>query len=90
MITCVTHMASLVPRKSTSRLGSSKFSRNTAILLALEFMILISVVLALRLYTWSFIRTTTLVIATSGFLGLLLITPNFLRLENKNGAEGEI
>ncbi len=90
MITCVTHMASLVPRKSTSRLGSSKFSRNTAILLALEFMILISVVLALRLYTWSFIRATTLVIATSGFLGLLLITPNFLRLENKNGAEGEI
>ncbi len=90
MITCVTHMASLVPRKSTSRLGSSKFSRNTAILLALEFMILISVVLALRLYTQSFIRTTTLVITTSGFLGLLLITPNFLKLENKNGAEGEI
>ncbi len=89
-LTCMTHMFSLVLRNPINRLSSSKFSRNTAILLAIELMVLILVVLALRLYTWSFIRTTTLVIAASGFLGLILITPRFLKVESKNGAEGEI
>ncbi len=89
-ITCITHMLSLVLRKSITRLDSSKLPRITAILLATELVILLSVVFALRLYTWSFIRTTTLAITSSGFLGLLLITPKFLNPENKNGAEGEI
>jgi len=90
VITCIIHMLSLVLRKSISRLDSSKLQRISAILLATEFIILVSVVVALQLYTWSFIRTTTLVITSSGFLGLILITPQFLRLESKNGAEGEI
>ncbi len=90
VITCIAHMLSFFLRESISRLDSSKFSRNTAILLAVELVILFSVVLALRLYTWSFIRSTTLAITSSGFLGLLLLTPRFLNLESKNGAEGEI
>ena len=89
-LTCITHMFSLVLRNPIRKLGLSKFSRNTAILLTIELMILILVVLTLRLYTWSLIRTTTLVIAVSGFLGLVLITPRFLKVEGKNGAEGEI
>ena len=90
VITCMAHMLSFFLRESISRLDSSKLSRNTAILLAVELVILSSVVLALRLYTWSFIRSTTLVITSSGFLGLLLLTPRFLNLESKNGAEGEV
>lgn len=90
VITCIAHMLSFFLRESIGRLDSSKLSRNTAILLAVELVILSSVVLALRLYTWSFIRSTTLVITSSGFLGLLLLTPRFLNLESKNGAEGEI
>ena len=91
VITCIAHMLSFFLRESISRLDSSKFSRNTAILLAVELVILFSVVLALRLYTWSFIRSTTLVITSSGFLGLLLLTPRFLYLETgRGGAEGEI
>ncbi len=90
VITCIAHMLSFFLRESISRLDSSKFSRNTAILLAVELVILFSVVLALRLYTWSFIRSTTLAITSSGFLGLLLLTPRFLNLESKNGAEGEV
>jgi len=90
VITCIAHMLSFFLRESISRLDSSKLSRNTAILLAVELVILFSVVLALRLYTWSFIRSTTLVITSSGFLGLLLLTPRFLNLESKNGVEGEI
>jgi len=90
VITCIAHMLSFFLRESISRLDSLKFSRNTAILLAVELVILFSVVLALRLYTWSFIRSTTLVITSSGFLGLLLLTPRFLNLESKNGVEGEI
>lgn len=90
VITCIAHMLSFFLRESISRLDSSKLSRNTAILLAVELVILFSVVLALRLYTWSFIRSTTLVITSSGFLGLLLLTPGFLNLESKNSAEGEI
>ena len=89
-ITCMVHMLSFFLRESISRLNSSKLSRNIAILLAVELVILLSVVLALRLYTWSFIRSTTLVTTSSGFLGLLLLTPRFLHLESKNGAEGEI
>jgi len=90
VITCIAHMLSFFLRESISRLDSSKLSRNTAILIAVELVILFSVVLTLRLYTWSFIRSTTLVITSSGFLGLLLLTPRFLNLERKNGAEGEI
>ena len=90
VITCIAHMLSFFLRESISRLDSSKLSRNTAILLAVELVILFSVVLALRLYTWRFIRSTTLVITSSGFLGLLLLTPRFLNLESKNGAEGEV
>jgi len=85
VITCIAHMLSFFLRESISRLDSSKLSRNTAILLAVELVILFSVVLALRLYTWSFIRSTTLVITSSGFLGLLLLTPRFLNLQSKNG-----
>ena len=90
VITCMAHMLSFFLRESISRLDSSKLSRNTAILLAVELVILFSVVLALRLYTWSFIRSTTLVITSSGFLGLLLLTPRFLNLDSKNGVEGEV
>ena len=90
VITCIVHMLSFFLRESISRLDSSKLVRNTAILLAVELVTLLSVVLALRLYTWSSIRSTTLVIASSGFLGLLLLTPGFLNLESKNGAEGEV
>ena len=90
VITCITHVLSLVRRGLITRLSSSNLSRNTAILLSIELGILLSIVVALRLYTWSFIRTTTLVITSSGFLGLLLITPQFLNLESKNGAEDEI
>ena len=90
VITCMVHMLSFFLRESISRLDSSKLSRNTAILLAVELVILLSVVLALRLYTWSSIRSTTLVITSSGFLGLLLLTPRFLNLERGNGAMGEI
>ncbi len=90
VITCITHMLSFALRKSISRLDSLKLSKNTAILLTVELMILLSVVFAFRLYTWSFIRSTTLVITSSGFLGLLLLTPRFLNLESENGAEGEI
>lgn len=90
VITCIIHMLSPVLGGSISRLDSLKLSRNTAILLAVELVILLSVVLALRLYTWSSIRSTSLVITTSGFLGLLLLTPRFLNLRNDNGVEGEI
>lgn len=89
VITCIAHVLSSVLSGSISRLDSSIISRNTAILLAVELVMLFSVVLALRLYTWSFIRTTTLAITSSGFLGLLLLTPRFLNLKSKNGAEGE-
>jgi len=90
VITCITHMFSLALSGSFSKLDSSRLSRNTAILLAAELVILFLVVLTLRLYTWSFIRTTTLVITSSGFLGLLFITPRFLKFESRNRAEGEI
>lgn len=90
VITCITHMLSFVLGGSIRKLDSSKLSRNTAILLAVELVTLLSVVLALRLYTWSLIRSTTLVITSTGFLGLLLLTPRFLNMESKNGAEGEI
>jgi len=90
VFTCIIHMLSFVLGEAASRLNSSNLTRNTAILLAVELVILFSVVLALRLYTWSFIRSTTLVIVSSGFTGLLLLTPRFLHLESKNGAEGVI
>jgi len=90
VITCIIHMFSLIPWKSRSRSSFSKLPRNTAILLALEIVILVSVVFALQLYTWSLIRTTTVVITASGFLGLLLITPKFMKIENANCTKGEI
>ena len=90
LTTCLAHMFSFALKGSISRLSPLKISRDTAILMAVELVALLSVVLALRLYTWSFIRSTTLVIASSGLLGLLLLTLGFLNLESKAGAEGEI
>jgi hypothetical protein len=90
VITCIIHILSFVLLGSIHRLDLLKLSRNTAILLAVELVILISVVLAFQLYTWSLIGPTTLVITSSGILGLLLLTPRFLNSESKNGAEGEI
>ena len=90
VITCITHMLSFVLWGSKSRLDSSKLSRNTAILLAVELVTLLSVVLVYRLYTWSFIRTTTLVITSSSFLGLLLLIPRFLDLESKTNVESDL
>jgi cation transport ATPase len=89
-ITCLAHMFSFFLRGSISRLNSSRLSRNTAILIALELVALFSVVFTLRLYTWSFIRSITLVITSSGLLGLLLLTPRFLSIKSKDAAEGDI
>ncbi|MFW9974008.1 MAG: hypothetical protein ACFFDQ_01900 [Candidatus Thorarchaeota archaeon] len=90
VITSIVQLLSFVLRKSISKIDSFKLSKNAAILLAVELGILLSIVLILRLYTWSFIRWTTLVIISSGFLGLLFLTPSFLDPKCKSGAEGEI
>ncbi|MDF1538406.1 MAG: hypothetical protein P1Q69_05850 [Candidatus Thorarchaeota archaeon] len=89
-VTCLVHMLSFVLREVVSKAGSSNLTRNTAILLAVELLTLLSAVLVFRLYNWSFIRSTTLIIESSGFIGLLLLTPRFLNLESKNGGKGEI
>ncbi len=90
LITCLVHVLSYVLRGSIGGLDWLSLSKNTAILIAAELVALFSVVLALRLYIWSFIRSMTIVIRSSGLLGLLLLAPRFLNPERKDGAEGEI
>lgn len=80
-ITCITQLVFSTQNTQISDLDSLKLSKNAAILLALELVTLSFVVFAFQLYTWSFIRWTTLAIIASGFLGLLLLTPRFLNLK---------
>jgi hypothetical protein len=87
MITSLIHILSSILLGSIGRLSPLKLSRDTTILLAIELVVLLSVVFGLQLHIWHFIRITTLVIASSGFLGLLFLTPRFLSLARRNGME---
>jgi len=79
--TCIIQLVFSIRMTQINDPDSLKISRNAAILLALEFVTLSLVVFIFQLYTWSFIRWTTLVIIVSGFLGILLLTPRFLNLK---------
>ena len=88
--TGVLHILSVVISKSVTIIESLNIVRNTAILLLVEFLLLASIVTVFHLYSWSLIRSATLVITSSGILGLLLLAPSFLRITRKSGTEGEI
>jgi len=89
-LTGVFHILSLVLAKSTKRIGLLNVVRNSAILLLIEFMVLASIVTIFHLYTWSIIRSITLIITSSGIMGFLFLAPSFRGAKRKSGAEGEI
>ena len=64
--------------------------RTTIMFLVLEFVALAIVVLTFQLYTWSFIRSTTIFLLLSGCFGMLFLFPSASATKNKDGAEGEI
>jgi hypothetical protein len=81
------HILSVALTKSITIIESLNIVRNTAIILLIEFIVLVFIVTIFHLYTWSLIRSTTLVITSSGILGLLLLIPGFLSMKRKGAAE---
>jgi hypothetical protein len=88
--TGVLHILSVALAKSVTIIESLNIVRNTAILLLVEFVLLASLVTVFHLYSWSLIRSTTLVITSSGFLGLLFLIPSFVSMRRKRAAEAAI
>ena len=64
--------------------------RNTVLFLGIGLASLTFFVIALQLYTWSFIRTTTILLVLSGCFGMFLLFPRMNLEKNEIGAEGEI
>ena len=90
LITGISHILSPFLARPAGKPESLELSKGTAVLLAVEITILVSIVLALRLYVWSFIRSTTLVMSAFVSVGLLLLVPRFLNTQSHHVREDEL
>lgn len=86
LITCIISLVYhvyLTIRSDRIELQSSILSRSVVILLIIELTALFAITYLFRLDRWSLIELTTIVIVSSGVLGLLLQIPSIFKYQEK-------